>query len=265
MSLISSKDCAIYYEEHGSGEPLILLPGLLGTIESHWRRFIPDFARHFHVIAVDLRGHGRTNNPSRRIRLHQLVADLFSLYETLQIDSARICGYSLGGYVGLAFGIQHPGRVQSLLMHATKFYWTHEAVASTVKDFDAEKIREKVPQWAAQLQQDHAPANGDDGWKALLASAKEFIETMPAEGLTENAVKLAAFPVLVSAGDSDEMIPRAEVERLAAALPNGKPDVLLNTRHPMQHVQKTPFLELAIPFLRTGNGVIISQQAKTQD
>ncbi len=264
MSLISSKDCAIYYEEHGSGEPLILLPGLLGTIESQWRRFIPDFARQFHVIAVDLRGHGRTNNPSGRIRLHQLLADLFSLYETLQIDSARICGYSLGGYVGLAFGIQHPGRVQSLLMHATKFYWTPEAVASTVKDFNLEKMLEKVPRWAAQLQQDHAPANGDDGWKALLASAKEFIETMPDEGLTENAVNLADFPVLVSVGDSDEMIPHDEAERLAAELPNGRLNVFADTRHPMQFVQKIAFLDIALPFFQSSNGNIVSEHIKTQ-
>lgn len=250
MSFIRSKDSAIYYEEHGSGEPLILLPGLLGTIESHWRRFIPDFAKHFHVIAVDLRGHGRTNNPSEQFRLHMLVADLFSLYETLEIDSARICGYSLGGYIGLAFGIQHPGRVQSLLMHGTKFYWTPDAVISSTKDFDPQKILDKVPKWATQLQQDHAPANGDDGWKIVLNSAKEFIETMPTEGLTENSLTLADFPVHVSIGDSDEMIPRIEAKRLVSSLPNGTLSVFTSTRHPMQHVRKIPFLELALSFFQ---------------
>ena len=248
MSFIRSKDSALYYEEYGSGDPLILLPGLLGTIESHWRRFIPDFAKHFHVIAVDLRGHGRTNNPSEQLRLHTLVADLFSLYETLEIDSARICGYSLGGYIGLAFGLQHPGRVQSLLMHGTKFFWTPEAVAATTKMFDAATILKKVPQWATQLHQDHSPANGDDGWRILLTSSKEFLETLPTEGLTEHSLKLAAFPVLVSVGDSDEMIPRVEAEQLAAALPNGTLNIFLNTRHAMQHVQKIPFLDLALSF-----------------
>lgn len=166
--------------------------------------------------------------------------------------------------MGLAFGIQHPGRVQSLLMHATKFYWTPEAVASTVKDFNLERMLEKVPKWAAQLQQDHAPANGDDGWKALLASAKEFIETMPDEGLTENAVNLADFPVLVSVGDSDEMIPHDEAERLAAELPNGRLNVFADTRHPMQFVQKIAFLDIALPFFQSSNGNIVSEHIKTQ-
>ncbi len=263
MSYIRSKDSAIYYEEHGAGEPLILLPGLLGTIESHWRRFIPDFAKHFHVVAVDLRGHGRTNNPSEQLRLHTLVADLFSLYETLEIDAARICGYSLGGYIGLAFGIQHPGRVQSLLMHGTKFYWSDEAVASMIRDFDPEKVTQKVPSWSEQLQREHSPANGDDGWKGLLNSAKEFIETMPSEGLTENSLKLAVFPVLVSVGDSDTMIPRSEAERLASALPNGTLNVFENTRHPMSKVDKRMFLEVALPFFNSPDDILNRQDAKT--
>jgi pimeloyl-ACP methyl ester carboxylesterase len=248
MSLIRSKDAAIYYEEHGAGETLILLPGLLGTIESHWRRFIPEFAKQFHVVAVDLRGHGRTNNPSEQLRLHQLVADLSALCETLGIERARICGYSLGGYIGLAFGIQHPGSVQSLLMHATKFFWTPQAVATAAADFVPEKILEKVPQWAAQLRQDHAPANGEEGWKGLLNAAKDFLGTMPVEGLTANALAMATFPVLVSVGDADEMVPREEAAQLAARLPQGTLHVFTATRHPMQFVRKESFLEVARSF-----------------
>lgn len=248
MSLIRSKDAALYYEEHGSGEPLILLPGLLGTIESHWRRFIPELARQFHVIAIDLRGHGRTDNPSGMLRLHQLVHDLFAVYETLEIEAAHVCGYSLGGYIGLAFGAQHPGRVLSLFMHGTKFYWTEDAVASATREFDPETIIAKVPKWAAQLQRDHSPANGEEGWRHLLGSAAEFIQTLPSEGLTEHSVRLAVFPSCVSVGDSDEMIPAAEAAQLAGALPHARHLVLPGTRHPMQFVHKQLFLDSLASF-----------------
>ena len=248
MSYIRSKDAAIYYEEHGSGEPLILLPGLLGTIESHWGRFVPDFAQHFHVIAVDLRGHGRTNNPSQKIFLHTLVSDLFAVFESLQIDRAKICGYSLGGYIGLAFGIQHPGTVDSLMMHGTKFKWTSDAVLSAIKGLDVETIQKKTPAWASQLQHDHAQANGDDGWIRLLGSAKEFIATLPSEGLTETAVKLADFSVMVSVGDADEMIPQKEAELLSYALPYGFLKIFPNTNHPLPKVDKKSFVDLALSF-----------------
>ena len=248
MSFIRSKDSAVYFEEHGSGDPLILLPGLLGTIESEWRRFIQDFAQHFHVIAVDLRGHGRTNNPSGTIRLHTLVADLFALYESLGLDKARICGYSLGGYIGLAFGIQHPETVESLLMHGTKFYWTHEVVASTIREFDAGRIQRKTQEWAEQLQREHSSANGIEGWKHLLHSARELIETMPSEGLTPTTLTLADFPVLVSVGDTDELIPQLEAKRLVSLLPYGLLHVFPDTRHPMRRINKKAFLDIAYSF-----------------
>jgi pimeloyl-ACP methyl ester carboxylesterase len=248
MSYILSKDATLYVEEHGSGETLVLLPGLLGTMERHWRRFIPQFAKRFHVVAVDLRGHGRTNNPSQQMRLHTLVADLFCLFDTLEIESARVCGYSLGGYIGLAFGIRHPGRVHSLLMHGTKFYWTPEAVAATVRDFDVDNVIANVPKWAAQLQGDHAPANGEDGWQTLLRVAQEFIATMPAEGLTENALRSAGFPVMVSAGDTDELVPVVEVQRLARRLPFGTHHIFPAARHPLPKLDTEAFLNLACSF-----------------
>jgi pimeloyl-ACP methyl ester carboxylesterase len=192
MPLIRSKTATIYYEEYGSGETLILLPGLLGTIESNWRRLIPDFAEYFHVVAVDLRGHGKTNNPSHELRLHHLVTDLFSLYETLEIDKARICGHSLGGYVGLAFGVQNPGTVESLMMHGTKFYWNTEAVRSAIRDLDAGRIVENVPQWAEQLQREHAPANGLTGWRTLLRP-KSSSRPCPPKGLPHTRSSLRIF------------------------------------------------------------------------
>ncbi len=253
MSYIRSKTATIYYEEHGAGETLILLPGLLGTIESHWRRFIPSLAEHFHVIAVDLRGHGKTDNPSHELRLHHLVGDLFALYESLDIDTARICGYSLGGYVGLAFGVQNPGTVDSLLMHGTKFYWSSEAVRTTIQEFDADTIVAKVPHWAEQLQRDHGPTNGATGWRSLLHAAKELIKAMPSEGLTANSLHLADFPALVSAGDQDELVPRSEVVRLADALPYGMPHIFPTTPHPMQKVDKQAFLDIAYSFFHVTN------------
>lgn len=257
MSYIRSKDAVIYFEEHGAGETLILLPGLLGTIESDWRRFIPQFAAHFHVVAIDLRGHGRTNNPSRQLRLHQLVMDLFTVYESLGIDKARLCGYSLGGYLGLAFGVQNPGTVQSLMMHGTKFYWDDNAVQSLLPKFDADTIVATAGHYAEQLQRDHAPANGKTGWRTLLRSASDFIKTLPTEGLTHHALELADFPVFVSAGDQDDLVPRNEVERLANSCQYGMPHIFPNTPHSMQKMDKQAFLDIAYSFFHVTNREVV--------
>ena len=248
MAFILSKDAAIYYEEYGSGETLILLPGLLGTVESHWRRFIPEFARHFHVIAVDLRGHGKTNNPSGKLGIGAFVEDLHTLFDSLQIEQASLCGYSLGGYIGLAYGLRNPGKVHALIMHGTKFFWTEVAVEAAVKDFDPAVIMQKVPTWGEALQRDHEPGNGIDGWKRLLKTSGEFIESMQHNGLSHENLSRAVFPVTVSVGDSDEMIPREEAERLVSLLPNASLHIMENTKHPMQSMQKAPFVEIALSF-----------------
>jgi len=248
MSFILSKDAALYYEEYGSGETLILLPGLLGTIESHWRRFIPDFARHCHVIAVDLRGHGKTNNPSGRLTLSAFIGDLHTLCDSLQIDRASFCGYSLGGYIGLAYGSQNPSKVRSLMMHGTKFFWTEASVHATTKEFDPATLMQKVPAWGESLQRDHEPGNGKDGWKHLLKASSMFIESIQRDGLGQTDLSRAAFPIAVSIGDADELIPREEAERLVSLLPDARLSIMNNTKHPMQSVQKGPFVDFAQAF-----------------
>lgn len=248
MSYILSKDAAIYYEEYGSGEPLILLPGLLGTIESHWRRFLPEFSKHFHTIAVDIRGHGKTNNPSGKFRLGMLLEDLHAIFDTLQIEQAHICGYSLGGYIGLAYGLNHPGKIKSLVMHGTKYYWTPEAIKKTVEGFDVERILDKVPAWGEILQKDHAPGNGENGWRQLLDSSRAFIETMTNEGIPEARLNEIQFPVLVSVCDSDEMITQTETNHLAKSIPSARVQVIENCKHPFQSVPKQPFVEQCMDF-----------------
>ncbi len=252
MSFILSKDAALYYEEYGSGETLILLPGLLGTIESHWRRFIPDFARHFHVIAVDLRGHGKTNNPSGILTLSAFVEDLHTLYDSLQIETAYLCGYSLGGYIGLTYGLKNPSKVRSLMMHGTKFFWTQAAVQAAMKDFDPATIMQKVPVWGESLQRDHEPGNGTDGWKHLLKASALFIGSMQRHGLAQTDLSRAAFPIIISIGDADEIIPREEAEQLVSLLPHARLQIMSNTKHPMQSVQKAPFVEPTLSFFGKG-------------
>ncbi len=249
MSFVRSNDASIYYEEYGTGEPLILLPGLLGTIESHWRRFIPDLSKHFHTIAVDLRGHGRTNNPSGALRLDTFIDDLRILLDSLQIEQAYVCGYSLGGYIGLAYGTQYPDKILGLVMHATKIDWTPEAVEATKLTLNPESILAKVPSWAHDLRKDHEPANGETGWMNLVRSCAEFIGQM--KPLDDQLLRRAVFPVLVSLCDSDEMITRAEAEHLVRQLPDARFALQAGCKHSFLSVQRGPFIEEALSFLKS--------------
>lgn len=249
MALIRSRDAAIYYEESGTGDPLILLHGLLGSIESHWRRFIPEFSRSFHTIAVDFRGHGKSDNPSGHLTLALLVEDLQALIDTLQLERVAVCGYSLGGYVGLAYGLRNPGKVRSLVMHGTKFYWTEDTVQATLRGLNPGAILSKVPAFGEMLQRDHEPGNGPDGWRSLLVSANAFIESMPHDAIPESTLSLVDFPVLVSVCGNDEMLGTAEARRLAQALPLSRLHIFERCKHQMQNVPKAAFVEETTHFI----------------
>lgn len=256
MSHIQVNDLTIYYEISGDGSPLVLLPGLLGTIESNWRRFIPALAEYYHIVAVDLRGHGRTDNPAPpgksgtgELHIGQLADDLGGLLDALDLERVSILGYSLGGAVGLLAGLKRPGRIRALVMHATKFFWNEASISAMAADLNPDTIMEKNPRYARLLQKEHAAVYGHEYWQALLSTAGLFVRTMPEQGPTVEQAAKADFPVLVSVGDRDQLIPADEAILLFRSLPKGELLVLPATGHPLQHVRIAPFLAALTDFL----------------
>jgi pimeloyl-ACP methyl ester carboxylesterase len=256
MGYIRSHDAAIYYEEYGAGQPLILLPGLLGTVENTWRRFVPGFAKGFHTVVVDLRGHGKTNNPAGSLNLQLLVDDLGSLIDALGFDQVMICGYSLGGYIGLEYGIRNPGRVERLIMHATKFFWSGPAPRQIAADMDPEKVLSLSPEMVERLRGEHA---GKERWRELLNEARTFIAGLPDNGIAIPSLTSAQFPILVSVGENDTLIPSQEAHTLAHHLPFGQVQILQEVGHAMNTVGTNEFLSLAVgflgPALSAGHGI----------
>src|SRR5215469_13431738 len=100
----------LYYEIHGSGQPLILLHGGVGSTEM-FGEIMPSLCKVRQVIAVDLQAHGRTADIDRPLRYELMADDISALMTHLKIDAADLMGYSLGAGVALRTTIQHPGLV----------------------------------------------------------------------------------------------------------------------------------------------------------
>jgi pimeloyl-ACP methyl ester carboxylesterase/uncharacterized protein YndB with AHSA1/START domain len=110
----------LYYEVHGTGEPLMLLHGGVGAIEM-FAPVLPILAQGRQVIAVDLQAHGRTADIDRPLRYELMAEDIAALMKDLGIDRADLMGYSLGGGVALRTAIQHPQRVRKLVLISIPF------------------------------------------------------------------------------------------------------------------------------------------------
>jgi len=110
---VSVNGLNIYYEMHGEGEPLILLHGAFGNAEG-WAQIVPALKESRRVIAVEMEGHGRTNDLDRPLEIRQMSKDIAVLMEELNLHNADIFGYSLGGIVGLGIAIEYPELVRKL-------------------------------------------------------------------------------------------------------------------------------------------------------
>ena len=104
----------LYFETHGSGRPLILLHGGLGSGEM-FGPTIPTLAERHQVIAVDLQGHGRTADIDRPIDVRLMADDVAALIDHLSLEKPDVVGYSLGGGVAMWTAFKHPGKIRKLV------------------------------------------------------------------------------------------------------------------------------------------------------
>ncbi len=105
----------MYYEIHGSGEPVVLLHGAFMAITDDWRVWINELAKTRKVIAIDMQGHGRTADIKRDITYENLSDDVAALLDYLKIGQADIVGYSLGAGTAMMTAIRHPEKVRKVV------------------------------------------------------------------------------------------------------------------------------------------------------
>ncbi|HKX84026.1 MAG TPA: alpha/beta hydrolase [Pyrinomonadaceae bacterium] len=111
----------MYYEIHGSGEPVVLLHGAFMAITDEWIDWIKELSKTRKVIAVEMQGHGRTADVKRDMTYENLSDDVAALLDHLKIPSADIVGYSLGGGVATLTAIRHPEKVRKVVSISASF------------------------------------------------------------------------------------------------------------------------------------------------
>ncbi len=113
MPTLSVNNVGLYYEAVGRGEPLIFIHGL-GSSTRDWEFQTPVFAKDYHVIAFDLRGHGQSDKPAGPYSIKMFAADLADLLVRLGVKSAHLVGISLGGAVALQYALDYAAAIKTL-------------------------------------------------------------------------------------------------------------------------------------------------------
>ncbi|PIE94383.1 2-succinyl-6-hydroxy-2,4-cyclohexadiene-1-carboxylate synthase [Bacillus fungorum] len=135
------------YEVVGSGEPLLLLHGFTGSMET-WRSFVPSWSEQFQVILVDIVGHGKTESPEdvTHYDIRNAAVQMKELLEYLHIEKAHILGYSMGGRLAITMACLYPEYVRSLLLE--------NCTAGLEREEDRKERREKDERIAHKIERE---------------------------------------------------------------------------------------------------------------
>lgn len=209
----------IYYEIHGTGEPLILLHGGLGST-GMFDVILPQLSQNHRVIAVDLQAHGRTADIDRPLSYESMADDIAGLIKQLGIGKTDVMGYSLGAGVALRTAIQHPGAVRKLVvvsLPCKKSGWYPEVVAAMaqVSSAAAEPMKQS-PIYTTYSRIAPQPA----AWPVLLDKIGALIKKDYDWSKEVAAIKA---PTLLVFGDADAVRP-AHIVEFFELLGGGKKD-----------------------------------------
>jgi 3-oxoadipate enol-lactonase len=247
MSTATVGSLELYYEEHGAGEPLLLIMGLAAD-STAWMFQVPEFAAKYRTIVFDNRGVGRSSKPAGPYTVHEMADDAAGLLDVLHVARAHVVGVSMGGMIAQELALRHPERVHGLVLACT--YPEPDADIERNRRFSVQQLGGSITE-GGDVQIDLKAINPMDFLQQLLpmvfnqafianelpkllqvfSGALQYGFSMEAilgqvgavmsHKATDRLGRITA-PTLVITGDADRLIPPANSDILAKGIPGAK-------------------------------------------
>ena len=234
----------LYYEARGDGEPLLLLHGGTG-IGADWTLvFTGGDPAGFRVIVPDLRGLGRSTNPSRAFTFRQAAQDMFALLDRVGIRRVKAIGLSMGAKTLLHMATQQPDRIDAMvLVSATPYFPAQARAAMAQLSVDAFSDAE----WAMQRQRH---VHGDDQIRMLFEQMRGLKDSYDDMAFTLPLLGTIAARTLIVHGDRDPLYPVELAMEMYRSSPSSALWVVPNGGHgPIFGALAAPFVDTALAHL----------------
>lgn len=233
----------MYYEAYGTGDPLVLLHGFNNSGQT-WKAVLDDFSRHYRVILIDMRGHGRSTNPSGVFTHRQSAADVFALMDAMGVKRFKAMGISSGGMTLLHMATTQRDRLEAMVLIGATTYFPAQA-REIMNRNKPEGLRE---QDLARLRQIHK--HGDEQIYMLRRQFHGFKDSY--DDMTFRTPQLATIQArtLIVHGDRDQFFPVSIPVEMYESIPNAALWIVPAGGHvPIQGEQRPEFVRIALKFL----------------
>jgi pimeloyl-ACP methyl ester carboxylesterase len=233
-----------WYDESGSGDPLLLLHGGLCTNET-WAPQMSEFAEYFRVLAPERRGHGHTPDVDEPLSYDVMATDTIGFLETVVRGPANVVGWSDGGIIGLIVAMRRPDLVRKLVPISA--------------NFDTAGVPEEIQSQFLSMQPDGealarlrslyeaTSPDGPEHWPVLVAKFMEMVSREPHIPTTDLA-RISA-PTLVLAADDDLQSLEHTIE-LFDAIPGAELAIVPGTSHLLTMEKADAVNRLILDFIR---------------
>src|SRR5712671_2795734 len=240
MPFVENLGARIYWDERGSGAPLLLIMGL-GWPSYAWYRSRPVLSEKYRTIALDNRGVGQSEAPAGPYSITQMAADAAAVLNAARVNSAHIFGLSMGGMIAQEFALQYPKKVRSLILGCTAAGGP-EAVRAAQAAVEVLMTRSTNPDEFTRaispfLYDRRTPPKrieeDADARRKWYPTADAYFAQLQAMLAWEAYSRLAqiTLPTLVIHGENDLLVPAENGKMIAARIPGAKLVLIPNASH----------------------------------
>lgn len=231
-----------YYEQGSPDNPcLLFLHGAGGTTLLDTAPLMRHLVSQYHVVGVDLCGHGDTSLPDDdTVSLNRFVEDVRAALDAVDRSSCSLFGFSLGSSVALKMAAESPDRVDRLALFAPNGRWNNELVDTLNSHLNFDALKRHIPKQAERLIRHHQDA------ERLFPLLQDFVESLPSanEDLIATLDRVSQ-PTLVTGLDEDLLFSVEATQFVYDNLENARLSILPGEQHRL--VNDT--VELLVPLL----------------
>jgi pimeloyl-ACP methyl ester carboxylesterase len=244
------------FDDRGSGAPVVLLHAF-PFARDIWAGFADALAAHHRVIAVDARGFGDSPRAGA-FSMDDLADEVAALLDRLDLPRATLLGQSMGGYAALAFAARHGQRLAGLVLADTRagadsaeVLAGRAAALATIRDAGVPAyLGGSLPRLLAPGAPPALVAHLRGRAETRAARLVAGIEALRARPDRTGVLPAIRCPTLVVSGTADQVMPPAEMQRMASAIPGATFAAIDGVGH-LSHVESPGgFQRVVLPFLR---------------